>query len=77
MTNKCLLLMVAIHVLVKDHQEQSPAHQILVDAHAMVSLCHLANKFLLVMAAIPARVRDQVVLHAHQTPVDAPTKGEP
>ena len=29
----------------------------------MVSLCHLANKSLQVMAAIHAHVRDQVVLH--------------
>jgi len=75
--NKSLLMMVATHAPVKDQQEQLPAHQILVDAHAMVSLCHLANKSLLVMAAIHAHVRDQVVLHVHQTPVDAPTKVEP
>ena len=31
----------------------------------------MANKFLLVMAAIPARVRDQVVLLVHQIHVDA------
>ena len=80
MANKCLLLMVATHAHVKDQQEQLPAHQIPVDAHAMVSLCHLANKSLPEMAAIHAHVRDQEVSLAHQIladQVDAITKVEP
>ena len=37
----------------------------------------MTNKFLLVMAATHAHVKDLVVLHVHQTHVDAPTKVEP
>ena len=69
--------MVAIHVLVKDHQEQSPAHQILVDAPIMVGPYPLANKFLLVMDATHALVRHLALLLAHQDHVDVLTMEQP
>ena len=43
----------------------------------MVSPSPLANKFPLVMAAIPAHVRHLVPLHAHQDHVDAHTMARP
>ena len=58
MDNKFLQGIVAICAHARD-QEVLPAHPTHVDAHAMVSLFLLANKFLLVMVATHALAKHQ------------------